>query len=61
VGLVVNGILDAVTWGMVRPAPLVWLMWGAAMAAWNLAEAEEMHQHNPALVSNMAFGLRGHG
>jgi putative inorganic carbon (HCO3(-)) transporter len=31
--LVVHGLTDAVTWGMVRPAPLVWALWGLAMAA----------------------------
>lgn len=27
-----HGFLDAVTWGGVRPAPLVWLVWGCAFA-----------------------------
>lgn len=31
--LIVHGLLDAVTWGMVRPAPFVWIVWGMAMAA----------------------------
>lgn len=31
--LVVHGLLDAVTWGMVRPAPLVWALWGLACSA----------------------------
>jgi putative inorganic carbon (HCO3(-)) transporter len=26
--LATHGITDAVTWGMVRPAPLVWVIWG---------------------------------
>jgi putative inorganic carbon (HCO3(-)) transporter len=34
VALVVHGIFDAVTWGMVRPAPIVWLIWGIALACW---------------------------
>jgi putative inorganic carbon (HCO3(-)) transporter len=33
IALVVHGLTDAVTWGMVRPAPLVWALWGAAIAA----------------------------
>jgi putative inorganic carbon (hco3(-)) transporter len=33
VALVVHGLTDAVTWGMVRPAPLVWLVWGIIAAA----------------------------
>jgi putative inorganic carbon (HCO3(-)) transporter len=30
-----QGLVDAVTWGMIRPAPLVWALWGrcAALAA----------------------------
>jgi putative inorganic carbon (HCO3(-)) transporter len=28
VALTVHGLLDAVTWGMVRPAPVVWGLWG---------------------------------
>jgi putative inorganic carbon (HCO3(-)) transporter len=32
VALIVHGLLDAVTWGMVRPAPMVWAIWGIAMA-----------------------------
>jgi len=34
VALVVHGMTDAVTWGMVRPAPLVWAIWGLAVAGW---------------------------
>lgn len=41
VGLLVHGLSDAVVWGMVRPAPLVWLMWGLAVAAFNLAVKRE--------------------
>jgi putative inorganic carbon (HCO3(-)) transporter len=36
--LSVHGLFDAVIWGMVRPAPLVWLVWGLALAAWGQAE-----------------------
>ncbi len=32
VALAVHGLTDAVTWGMVRPAPLVWLVWGLIAA-----------------------------
>ncbi len=32
--LVVHGMTDSVTWGMVRPAPLVWAIWGLAVAGW---------------------------
>jgi putative inorganic carbon (HCO3(-)) transporter len=33
IALLVHGMTDAVTWGMVRPAPLVWALWGIAVAA----------------------------
>ncbi len=36
VALIVHGITDAVTWGMVRPAPIVWIIWGLAIAGWNI-------------------------
>ncbi len=32
IALVTHGMVDAVTWGMVRPAPLVWGLWGLAIA-----------------------------
>lgn len=31
--LIIHGFFDAVVWGMVRPAPLVWAVWGLAAAA----------------------------
>jgi O-antigen ligase len=34
VALVVHGFLDAVTWGMVKPAPIVWGLWGLTAAGW---------------------------
>jgi hypothetical protein len=40
--LLLHGSLDAVTWGMVRSAPLVWLAWGVAAAAGNLAARLEL-------------------
>lgn len=33
VALCVHGLTDAVTWGMVRTAPLVWALWGLALGA----------------------------
>ncbi|MEA3440916.1 MAG: hypothetical protein U9R58_11605, partial [Chloroflexota bacterium] len=33
VGLVIHGLTDAVVWGMVRPAPIVWGIWGITAAA----------------------------
>jgi putative inorganic carbon (HCO3(-)) transporter len=29
-----HGMLEAVTWGMVKPAPLVWVIWGLTVACW---------------------------
>jgi putative inorganic carbon (hco3(-)) transporter len=40
VALVVHGMLDAVVWGMVRPAPLVWAIWGVVLAAANLVRVK---------------------
>jgi putative inorganic carbon (HCO3(-)) transporter len=34
IALVSHGMLDAVTWGMVKPAPLVWVLWGLTVAGW---------------------------
>jgi putative inorganic carbon (HCO3(-)) transporter len=34
--LAVQGIVDSVTWGMVRPAPIVWVLWGLAVASWKI-------------------------
>ncbi len=36
--LAAHGMVDAVTWGMVRPAPLVWVIWGLIMAYGNAAQ-----------------------
>jgi putative inorganic carbon (HCO3(-)) transporter len=37
IALTFHGLSDAVTWGMVRPAPLVWALWGVVMSMANLA------------------------
>jgi putative inorganic carbon (HCO3(-)) transporter len=44
VALVSNGLTDAVVWGMVRPAPLVWILWGfgAAIASYSLNKEENV-------------------
>lgn len=42
VALIVHGLTDAVTWGMVRTAVIVWGLWGLAIAAW------KVHEHMPA-------------
>jgi putative inorganic carbon (HCO3(-)) transporter len=33
IALTIHGLTDAVTWGMVRPAPIIWLLWGAVAAS----------------------------
>jgi putative inorganic carbon (HCO3(-)) transporter len=38
--LLVHGLFDAVTWGLVKPAPLVWGLWGVTAAAWRVWGAE---------------------
>lgn len=43
VALTVHGFLDAVTWGMVRPAPIVWGLWGLTMALWLTREPLEVN------------------
>jgi putative inorganic carbon (HCO3(-)) transporter len=32
--LIIHGLLDSVTWGVVRPVPIVWALWGLTSAAW---------------------------
>lgn len=39
--LLLHGMTDSVTWGMVRPAPLVWVVWGIAVASWYLYFREQ--------------------
>lgn len=36
IALCSHGILDAVTWGMVRPAPIVWAIWGLSVGSYPL-------------------------
>jgi putative inorganic carbon (HCO3(-)) transporter len=43
VALLVHGLTDAVTWGMVRPAVLVWGIWGIAMANWQMYTSTQSH------------------
>ncbi|MBN1146284.1 MAG: O-antigen ligase family protein [Anaerolineales bacterium] len=31
-----HGLVDAVTWGMVRPAPIVWAIWGMVVVSWKV-------------------------
>jgi len=34
IALIAHGLTDAVTWGIVRPAPTVWVVWGLAVSTW---------------------------
>ena len=34
IALSIHGLTDAVTWGMVRPAPVVWALWGLVISGW---------------------------
>lgn len=43
VAIGVHGLLDAVVWGMVRPAPVLWAVWGVVAAAANLYLAQPRH------------------
>jgi putative inorganic carbon (HCO3(-)) transporter len=40
--LAAHGFVDAVTWGMVRPAPIVWAIWGMVVASWNVMTGPEI-------------------
>ncbi len=37
----IHGVFDAVIWGMVRTAPLLWAVWGAAVGSWILATRKQ--------------------
>lgn len=43
--ILVHGLTDSVTWGMVRPAPLVWGIWGMTVACWLIRETS-LDTHN---------------
>ncbi|NIS45726.1 MAG: hypothetical protein GWN92_06865 [candidate division Zixibacteria bacterium] len=32
-----HGLVDSILWGEIRPAPLLWWMWGLVMAAFNVS------------------------
>jgi putative inorganic carbon (HCO3(-)) transporter len=50
IALVVHGMTDAVTWGMVKPAPLVWALWGLTATGANLCVKEKSRTPLPGLV-----------
>jgi putative inorganic carbon (HCO3(-)) transporter len=47
IALVVHGLTDAVTWGMVKPAPLVWALWGLTAASANMCAREKSRRSQP--------------
>jgi len=53
VALCVHGMFDAVTWGMTRPAPLVWAIWGMAIAGGLLVRDKPIlkgnYEHEPVI------------
>lgn len=40
--LITNGLTDSVVWGMVRPAPLVWIIWGFGAAFGSYSTYQKM-------------------
>jgi len=50
--LIIHGSMDAVTWGMVRPAPLVWGLWGTAVAAWLVLVVQRQKQKPAAFIKD---------
>ena len=36
------GLLDSVVWGGTKTAPLVWIVWGVAVAAWRITSQTEL-------------------
>lgn len=45
--LAVHGLTDAVTWGMVRSAPIVWALWGITAAAWSVYTSKNYNLDHP--------------
>lgn len=45
-GMVVHGMLDAAVWGMVKPAPLVWGLWGMAAVVFLLVEENHLSRRS---------------
>ena len=45
IALLTHGMVDATIWGMVKPAPLVWVIWGYSIACGNLILTRPKHAH----------------
>jgi putative inorganic carbon (HCO3(-)) transporter len=50
IALAVHGLTDAVTWGMVRTAPLVWALWGLAMAGGHVYSTSPEYEFSAEVV-----------
>lgn len=50
VAMCVHGLTDAVVWGVVRTAPLVWGLWGVALAAGEFAGRYKTSAQSPTIV-----------
>jgi putative inorganic carbon (HCO3(-)) transporter len=42
VALITHGMIDSVVWGMVRPTPTIWAIWGLAVASWYIQHSPEI-------------------
>lgn len=42
VALIVHGMIDSVVWGMVRPTPTIWAIWGLVVASWYIQHSPEV-------------------
>jgi putative inorganic carbon (HCO3(-)) transporter len=51
VALIVQGLLDAVTWGMVRTAVIPWALWGLTMAVLNVYRPWDAERPSSALAT----------
>jgi putative inorganic carbon (HCO3(-)) transporter len=49
--LILHGLTDSVTWGMVRSAPIVWGIWGIAAASSSIA-AKRMNNQNSQIMEH---------
>jgi len=43
--LITHGLTDSVTWGMVRPGPFVWVIWGVGIASFNIIKGKHPVRH----------------
>jgi putative inorganic carbon (HCO3(-)) transporter len=50
--LITHGMVDAVTWGMIRPAPIVWVVWGLALAYTKPMSQEQSEDNQQASQRN---------